>query len=681
MGAVYKAADPILRRFVAVKLLHPTVVKNTSAVERFQREARAAAAIGHPNIIDVIDFGTEGEAPFMVMEYLRGRSLAQAIARDGQFAIARACAITTHALAGLAGAHARQIVHRDVKPANLMLIARFGDLDFVKICDFGFAALLRAERTDGRSLTPERVLVGTPAYAAPERMRSNDPRDSRADIYSMGVVLYEMLANRRPFDGIALAEIAKQVLHEEPPPLSVYRADVPKKLEEEIRRALARDPDKRFQSAAEFAEALVPFGGRHVPPTDIRETSDTFTMDLVKIRARDLIRRTTKKMDGPLGGSPSRRPIPIAIRPSPKPGVSAPPAVPGSMRPPMPARLDPPAVASLGQTEIERPSRRPPAPQPSRPPPAESPSPLAVGPLPRSPGDRLISEAVPLVNPPARRTAQTPGEVAQMRRVPVAKRSSVAPERPAQAPTDSGAATARDAVKNVDLPATNDAAHIAADDAATRHRISSPEASRSVRPVAPDASMSASRGTRSVAGAVVVAVLDFVTERFGARHLATVLDALAPGVADPFRHGVTPGSFVPAASVRALVEAIDANLGKNDLHLVVDCGREIATRFGAAVPHDAPSSVIAALPGLAGIHLRPIECTIVESGQGHGRFELDKHGTNPLVLCVGVLGFTEKALLSAGAVDVEVNLISCRGLGDARCLFEATWIDPRQSKT
>ena len=137
MGAVYKAADTVLRRFVAIKLLHAVTADNPSAVERFVREARSSAAIGHPNIIDVLDFGYEGKRPYLVMEYLRGRSLSEAIHEEKQLSVARACNIATHSLAGLAAAHDRGILHRDLKPANMMLIALLGDRDFVKLCDYG----------------------------------------------------------------------------------------------------------------------------------------------------------------------------------------------------------------------------------------------------------------------------------------------------------------------------------------------------------------------------------------------------------------------------------------------------------------------------------------------------------------------------------------------------------------
>src|SRR5688572_25870107 len=133
MGAVYKAEDNVLRRFVAIKLLHPAAAANPAAVERFLREAQAAASIGHPNIIDILDFGEADGKPYLVMEYLRGRSLADAIHTDGALPIKLCCGVTTHALAGLQAAHDRGILHRDLKPANLMLVARFGDRSFVKL--------------------------------------------------------------------------------------------------------------------------------------------------------------------------------------------------------------------------------------------------------------------------------------------------------------------------------------------------------------------------------------------------------------------------------------------------------------------------------------------------------------------------------------------------------------------
>jgi serine/threonine protein kinase len=296
MGAVFKAADQVLRRFVAVKLLHKTTAMNPAAVERFVREARSSAAIGHPNIIDVIDFGDDRGHPFLVMEYLKGQPLSQVIALEAPFRVSRAASIAAHALAGLAAAHARGILHRDLKPANLMLVSRLGDRDFVKVCDFGFATLLAPKTSihDGKSLTPARTLVGTPAYAAPERLRGDDRPDARVDVYAMGVVLFEMLAGRRPFDAPTFAELAQKVRNDPAPLLSSIRKETPPGLDEVVARALAKEREKRWPSAEMFAAALVPYGGRRVDDvTSDDDPSDVFTMDVLRLRARETEHKRT----------------------------------------------------------------------------------------------------------------------------------------------------------------------------------------------------------------------------------------------------------------------------------------------------------------------------------------------------------------------------------------------------
>jgi eukaryotic-like serine/threonine-protein kinase len=295
MGAVYKAADTVLRRFVAIKLLHrSTTRKSPAAVDRFQREARAAAAIGHPNIIDILDFGIEDARPYMVMEYLRGRSLSQILAAENQLQIARATSIAAHTLAGLAAAHERGILHRDLKPANLMVVARFGDKNFVKVCDFGFAALMGpSPAEDGKTLTPERTLVGTPAYAAPERLRGDDRRDPRTDVYSVGVLLFEMIAGKRPFDAPTFRELAKKVWHEPSPSLLGFRRNVPSGLDAVVRKALSKSPADRFASASELAAALVPYGGRNVALED-ESPSDSFSFEVLHLKARDAKKKGTR---------------------------------------------------------------------------------------------------------------------------------------------------------------------------------------------------------------------------------------------------------------------------------------------------------------------------------------------------------------------------------------------------
>ncbi len=310
MGAVYKAADQVLRRFVAIKLLHASVSKNPNTVERFQREARAAAAIGHPNIIDILDFGHEGQRPYIVMEYLRGQSVSQVLGVHGALSVRTAIHIATHTLAGLDAVHERGILHRDLKPANLMLIARFGDRNFVKICDFGFAALMGgSESRPERSITPERTLVGTPAYAAPERLRGDATKDPRLDVYSLGVVLYEMLAGERPFEAPTFAELAKMVKYDPPPSLRKRRPEIPIALDEVILASLSKSPEARYPTAKAFAEALVPFGGRALSDDDVEQT-DSFTVEMDRIRGRVLLAAPAREKTSPRSAEPQRSPLP-----------------------------------------------------------------------------------------------------------------------------------------------------------------------------------------------------------------------------------------------------------------------------------------------------------------------------------------------------------------------------------
>ena len=325
MGAVYKAADQVLRRFVAIKMLHPSTSRNPAAGDRFQREARAAAAIGHPNIIDIIDFGVDGSRPFMVMEYLRGRSLSQLLGTEGRLGIARSCSIAAHTLAGLAAAHERGILHRDLKPANLMIIQRFGDRNFVKVCDFGFAALMGpSTAADGKTLTPERTLVGTPAYAAPERLRGDDRRDPRTDVYSVGVVLFEMIAGRRPFDAPTFSELARMVRNEPPPSLRNFRSDVPDALDKVVQRALSKPKDERWKNAGDFAAALVPFGGRNVTLED-DHPSDSFAFEMLELKARDSRKKGTRpSVELPIDERPGSAPTHAVQTQRPPPAPIAP---------------------------------------------------------------------------------------------------------------------------------------------------------------------------------------------------------------------------------------------------------------------------------------------------------------------------------------------------------------------
>ncbi|MEA2694722.1 MAG: eukaryotic-like serine/threonine-protein kinase [Acidobacteriota bacterium] len=245
MGVVYRAEDIQLGRTVALKFLAPELVRDPIAKVRFLNEARAASALDHPNVCTILEAGeTEEGLLFLVMPCYAGESLERRIAR-GPLALEQALDVAVQIAQGLAKAHQHGIVHRDVKPANLFLTEAG-----VKILDFGIAKLTR-------EAGPTRLgaSLGTPSYMAPEQTRGEEI-DARADVWSLGVVLYEMLAGRRPFAGGSDAAVVHAVLHEAPEPLSRLRPEVPRELERIVSRLLAKDPGQRYADAGEVLADL-----------------------------------------------------------------------------------------------------------------------------------------------------------------------------------------------------------------------------------------------------------------------------------------------------------------------------------------------------------------------------------------------------------------------------------------
>jgi serine/threonine protein kinase/dipeptidyl aminopeptidase/acylaminoacyl peptidase len=253
MGEVYKARDTRLDRDVAIKVLPQSLARDPVALARFEREAKAVAALSHPNILAVHDFGSSGETTYAVMELLEGESLRQRLS-DGALPTRKAAEIAREIALGLAAAHDKGIVHRDLKPENLFL-TREGR---VKILDFGLARQLGlAESGDTHSPTAAAgtepgTVLGTVGYMAPEQLRGQ-PADHRSDIFSFGAVLYEMLAGRRAFHGETAIETMNAILKEDPPELSTSGKAIPPGLERIVSHCLEKKPDERFQSARDLA--------------------------------------------------------------------------------------------------------------------------------------------------------------------------------------------------------------------------------------------------------------------------------------------------------------------------------------------------------------------------------------------------------------------------------------------
>jgi eukaryotic-like serine/threonine-protein kinase len=246
MAEVFRGFDPSLDRTVAIKVLVHPFDRDAGFVARFRREAQAAARLNHPNIVGVYDAGADGDTQFIVMEYIEGRTLASFLGGGGHPTPMQAVELTEKVASALQAAHEHGIIHRDIKPANVM-VTRAGA---VKVMDFGIARL----QTDSTAPQTSSV-IGTPAYFSPEQAQGQ-PVDARSDIYSLGCVLYEMLAHHQPFTGDTPVAIAYKQVNEMPPPPSASNPDVPPRLDAVVMKCLAKNPANRYQTAGELIADL-----------------------------------------------------------------------------------------------------------------------------------------------------------------------------------------------------------------------------------------------------------------------------------------------------------------------------------------------------------------------------------------------------------------------------------------
>jgi serine/threonine-protein kinase len=261
MAEVWEGKDEILDRPVAVKVLHPRLAGDDEFQERFRLEAVAAARLAHPNVVATFDTGLDGGVAYIVMELLAGRTLREVLREEGPLPVAKAVAIAAAVADALHYAHQAGIVHRDVKPGNVLI----GHDGRVKVVDFGIA-----KAATDQDLTEAGTLLGTAKYLAPEQV-AGQPQDRRADVYGLGVVLYEMLCGRPPFSGDTDMAVAFQHAHAEPPKLRQLRPEIPRRLEGVVLKAIAKAPENRFATAADLRSALL------AVPLDHDEADDDIT--------------------------------------------------------------------------------------------------------------------------------------------------------------------------------------------------------------------------------------------------------------------------------------------------------------------------------------------------------------------------------------------------------------------
>jgi eukaryotic-like serine/threonine-protein kinase len=280
MAEVREAQDLRLHRRVAVKILHASLADDPAFIERFRREATAVAALNHPGLVGIYDAGSDGDTRYLVMEYLEGTTLAELLREQGRLDVSRLVEVGVAAAGALEAVHRAGLVHRDVKPANIMITPDGG----VKLMDLGIA-----RSSDASALTATSSVIGTAAYLAPEQALGQ-PADARSDIYALGCVLYEAATGRQPFEGDSAVAVALQQVNAVPPVPSSLVSDLPADLDTILARAMAKEPALRYTTAADLSEDLQRLR-RGVPVTAVLPATDAPTQamapaDEIAVRSR-----------------------------------------------------------------------------------------------------------------------------------------------------------------------------------------------------------------------------------------------------------------------------------------------------------------------------------------------------------------------------------------------------------
>ena len=312
MGAVYRGTHVLMDKTVAIKVLRPSLAADEKIVARFSREARAASRISHPNAIAVTDFGESEEGiVFLVMEFLDGKTLKEVIREEGPMPLARVVDIMRQVGDALKAAHEQGVVHRDLKSDNIMLI-KAGVGDHPKVLDFGIAKINESEGQLNSELTAPNLVIGTPQYMSPEQCSQSSEIDSRSDIYSFGVILYEMLVGHVPFSGASPTIVMMKHMQDPVPSVLDERSDIPPSIGKIISRAMAKVPDNRYQNISDLLEDLtiaagVPLrtpSGTHEPSPTPRIVEDDLD-EVTVVRPREV----------PPPAPPYRAPVTVPITP------------------------------------------------------------------------------------------------------------------------------------------------------------------------------------------------------------------------------------------------------------------------------------------------------------------------------------------------------------------------------
>jgi serine/threonine protein kinase len=323
MGTVYRGTHVLMDKTVAIKVLHPSLAADEKIVARFSREARAASKILHPHAISVTDFGEdEGGSVFLVMEYLSGRTLKEIVRQDGPMALPRVVEIIRQVGDALDEAHGQGVVHRDLKSDNIMLISTAGT-DYAKVLDFGIAKIKEPDDGYDPGLTSPDLVIGTPQYMSPEQCSQSPDIDARSDIYSLGIIIYEMLVGHVPFTGESPTAIMLKHLQHASPSVLDERTDVPAAVDKVISRAMQKRPEERYNTVGELVEDLTIASGMELRTPSSEYPKPTMTnasaVQVDDVDEETLVRRRHTTPMTPPPAPPDEMPPPVSQYDMPPP--------------------------------------------------------------------------------------------------------------------------------------------------------------------------------------------------------------------------------------------------------------------------------------------------------------------------------------------------------------------------